>query len=628
MKVYTVIPISRGINQETLTYFGPDTVPLGSLVSIPLRKKSQYAIVIDEAPIPENKSEIKSSTFTLKKIGKVVNEHFLPKAFFDAASRTAHYYGAPTGSILQNMIPSFVLEHGAKIPSVIQIKTTSTKPEVLVIQDTDQERFAQYKGFIRGEFAKHSSVFFCLPTLEDIRQAKKTLEKGIEKYTCILHSGLSKKELLEAIELISNETHPILIIGTPPFLSIARKGLGSIVLDRENSRSYRTLTRPYIDIRVFVKYFAEHSGIKLLLGDLMLSIDTLWRQKNDEYIELFPLKFRTLTSAECLKVDMKLPKGKFEEGFRVLSRELEALIDKTTEDNERLFIFSARKGLAPTTVCGDCGQVVTCKQCGAPITLYKRKDENIFMCNHCGEKRDTLERCTHCDSWKLQTLGIGAELIEEEIRKRFPNSTVFRIDKDVVKTDKQARTIMRKFEETPGSILVGTEMALLYMEESIENIAVGSIDSLFSLPDFRINEKILYILLTLRTRAQKVFIIQTRNGNEKILDYALKGNVVDFYRDEIEERKKFSYPPYSTFVKLTIEGKRNIVEPEFDSVTEYLQEFEPAPFESANLSARGNVVLNILFRFKATDWPHKDFLKKIITLPRHIMVKVDPESLL
>ncbi len=628
MKLYTVIPISKGVPQETLTYFGGDTISLGALVTIPLRKKSYHAIVIDKAPVPENKSEIKSSTFSLKKIGKVVNEHFLPSTFLSAAVRTATYYGAPTGSILQNLIPKAVLEHAGKIPETAVKKTTATKPEVLVIQDTDQERFAQYKGFIRGEFAKNSSVFFCLPTLEDIRQAKKILEKGIENYTCVLHSGLSKKEFQSAMTMITDETHPILIIATPPFLSIARKGLGSIVLDRENSRSYRTQTRPYVDVRLFVKYFAESSGIKLLLGDLMLSIEALWRQKNDEYVELFPLKFRTLTSAECLKVDMKLPKGVFEEGFRVLSRELEALIDKTTEDSERLFIFSARKGLAPTTVCGDCGQIVTCKQCSAPVTLYKRKDENVFLCNHCGEKRNTLERCTNCDSWKLQTLGIGAELIENEISKRFPKATVFRIDKDSVKTDKQARTIMQKFEDTPGSILIGTEMALLYMEEPMENIAVGSIDSFFSLPDFRINEKILYILLTLRTRAEKVFLIQTRNGNEKILDYALKGNVVDFYRDEIDERKKFSYPPFSTFVKLTIEGKRSVIEPEVASIAEFLKEFDPAPFESANLSVRGNSVFNILFRFKATEWPHSDFLKKITTLPRHILVKIDPESLL
>lgn len=631
MKVYTVIPIAKTLGKETLTYFGPEDVPMGSLVEIPLRKKIVHAIIIHEESVSTNKSELKQSHYALKKIGKISNREFLSSTFLEAASYTAHVHGTTTGSVLQALLPKLILENANILSKQLQDskkQERSLKKEFLVVQDGDDDRFAHYKSFIRGEFAKGNSVYFCLPTVEDIKRSKINLEKGIEQYCCVLHSGLSKKEFVHSLELIQNEKHPILILGTTPFLSVQRNGFGSIILDRENSRSYRTQSRPYFDMRVFIKKLAELSRVRLIMGDLMLSIETLYHQKNEVYAELSPMKFRQLTSAQSLLVDMKLPKGEFAPEFRILSKELEALIDKSTEENENLFIFCGRKGLAPITVCGDCGLVVVCKRCGAPVTLYQREAGNIFACNKCGDERGTEERCRHCESWKLETLGIGAEGVEMEIKKRFPNATVFRMDKDNTDTPKKALAIIEKFKTNPGSVLIGTELALFYLSEPIENIAVASIDALLSLPDYRINEKIFYLLLTMRSRASKVFLIQTRNAQAKIFDYALKGNLSDFYRQEIDERHKFKYPPFSQFIKLSIEGNRTAVEKEVENLTEFFKEWNPAPFESITLSKKGNVIIHILFRFEARIWPDNAFLEKIKSLPPQIAVRVDPENLL
>jgi primosomal protein N' len=52
------------------------------------------------------------------------------------------------------------------------------------------------------------------------------------------------------------------------------------------------------------------------------------------------------------------------------------------------------------------------------------------------------------------------------------------MDKDNVKTQKQAIKIIDKFYQTTGSILIGTEMALPYLNKKIENSAILSIDNL------------------------------------------------------------------------------------------------------------------------------------------------------
>jgi primosomal protein N' (replication factor Y) len=627
MQVYTVIPITKGIGKETLSYFGPDSIDLGSLVNIPLRSKTRNAIVVEKRDIGTEKANIKSSTFALRKIGKVVAESLLSSGFMEAARLTATFSACTTGAILAHVVPKLVLEYPSKKPSPKRLKE-GVRREPLVLQADDQDRIAHYKSFIRGEFARNASVFFCVPTIEDIRFIKDEIGKGISDYTAIFHSGLSKKEFQRELDKVLDKSHPVLILGTPAFLSIERDDVGSIILDRENSRSYRVQTRPYFDLRVFVKHFATCSSRKLIFGDMMLSVEALYKLKNDEYSELSPIKSRLLSSAENLLVDMKGEKNKIIKDFRVLSLELEALIDKTKEESEQLFIFSGRKGLAPVTVCGDCGQVVTCRVCSAPVVLYSSKSRNFFKCNKCGEERDSMERCTNCDSWKLTTLGIGIELVESEIKKKFPNIKILRIDKETIKTEKKAQEIVKKFEDSPGSILLGTEMALVYLKHSVENVAVASIDSLLSIPDFRINEKIFYTLLTLRGRARKVFVVQTRNASNTIFDYALKGNITDFYREEVDDRKKFSYPPFSIFIKLSIEGRDSTARMEAERIATIFEEESPIVFESRALSKRGGSVVNILIRLPASSWPNLDIIKKIESLPLSVAIRVDPETLL
>src|SRR6185503_2746949 len=121
------------------------------------------------------------------------------------------------------------------------------------------------------------------------------------------------------------------------------------------------------------------------------------------------------------------------------------------------------------------------------LVLHKEKNgKRIFICHHCGAERDTLAKCPNCNSWKLRPLGIAIDTIAGELEKKFPGREVFELSKDTAKTPKQAREIIKKFESRPGSILLGTEMALLYLSNPIPYTAVISIDSLLSVPEFRI----------------------------------------------------------------------------------------------------------------------------------------------
>lgn len=651
MQIITVIPISRGISKDTLTYFAKEEVSLGSIVSIPLRNKKSYGLVVECREAEELKSELKSLSYSIKKIDlpsgsreNVGSYSFLSKSFIESAKKIADYNASSLGAVLSVLIPTSILTNSQNLRYVQKKPPSGVFHEVMLLQSDDEERYATYKSFIREEFARGHSVIFCLPTTEDLLNASGTLEKGIEKFTYTLHGSLPKKEIVKKWKEIVESSHPLLVVCTGSFLSLPISNLGSIILEKESSRSYKMQSRPFIDTRQAVEVIAKDLNIRLILGDTLLRIETLWDQKNGSknttYSELSPLKFRFLVTTNCEIVNMRSPQDMKKKEFAIFGDRLKQIIKNSIENNEHIFLFCGRKGLFPMTVCSDCGTVVVCKNCKAPVVLYSRNEvpitpsktstnkNNLFVCHHCGERRDASELCVHCNGWRLNPLGIGTERVATEISNLFPNSKVILMDKENIKTHKQAVKLRELFYSTPGSIMVGTEMAINYLNQKIENVAVVSMDSYFSIPDFQINEKIFHILLSLRTISQKNMTIQTRQENTKIFEYIVRGNLIDFYRDEIEDRKEIGYPPFTTYIKITMEGEKSLIKKEMEKIAEFLKPYELNIFDAWNPGNKSRFTIHGLISLPRGKWVDKALLEKLRTLPQHCMIRIDPTTLL
>jgi len=633
MFIIEVIPISRGITKETLSYFSAERISPGSLVSVPLRKKTVNALVVSARDARDAKSEIRGSDYEMKKIGEFKSEKFLSESFIKSAIAIADFSVSSVGSVLNFLIPKITLENASDLkPKEAVVRPGDLGYDQITIQSDDEERFANYRSLIREEFARKHSVFFCLPTAPDVKRASELLPKGIEEYTYVFYGSLSKKKILEQWKAVLSEEHPVLIIATGLFFSIDRKDVGTVIVENESSRSYKLSFRPFIDVRVFAEIFAKERKAKFFVGDTLLKTETIFRLKQGELNEFVPAKFRSLSPAENRIIDMrnfrKGPNGKFE----VISSELAELIKNSHLASQNLFIFSARRGIAPQTVCGDCGEVVKCNRCHSPISLHKAHsgdgNQNFFFCHACGEKRSAEEKCPICNSWKLRPLGVGIELLEQELSQKFPLIKIFRIDKDKTPTAKAAEKEAAKFYASPGSILLGTEMSLPYLSKKIDNTAIASLDSLFALPDFRIHEKILHLLLRVRSLTVSLLLVQTRLPEEHVLEYALKGNLIDFYREEIAAREMFHYPPFTILIKISLSGTRASVNKEMEKLKNFLLPYETEIFQAFSEDSRGVFTMHALTRLPKGAWVDRTLLKKLLALPPQFRIAVDPESLL
>ncbi|MEK7227423.1 MAG: hypothetical protein AAB641_00850 [Patescibacteria group bacterium] len=612
MREVKVVPISKNAGPETLSYFSFAQPSPGTLVQVPVRKNLGIAVVERSRDVKDAKADIRRADFALKKIPKknIFDAGFSPQ-FLSAVKETATYYATSAGALFAILLPKILLE---KPELFFKNKNGARKSgnrrakEAILLQMETEERFSQYRAMVRQCFAKKTSIMFVVPTHLDALKAMERLSQGIAEYVYVFTLKEKLDKARNAWVGAASESHPILFITTPAGLAFERRDLDTIIMERENSRAWRTLSSPYIHFKVFIEKLAQETGRELILGDSVLSLETLWywKEKGAEQGELSLVRWR-LPAAPSTLVDVSTSANKDGE-FEIFSRELKGLIKKALEEKEKIFLFGMRKGLSPTTVCGDCGLILPCLNCGAPVVLHRQSGGGtIYICHACGTRRESSTTCGYCGSWKLVPLGIGVEKIAVEARKLFPNANVYLLDKDHAPTDRQVLGIMKRFDES-GGILVGTELALLHIEKIPYNTLVSA-DSFFSIPDFGVNEKIFYLTSRLREIAEKETIVQTRNIGKQVLTWAALGNIIDFYTNEIEERKALLYPPFSIFIK--------VIAPNVLAVKDRFLKWHPDVYKDS-----------LIMRIPREEWPNQELLETLSLLGPQFLIKVDPESII
>jgi primosomal protein N' len=635
MHVVHVIPIARGIGKETLSYFTAKPPLEGSIVSVPLRKRTVRAVVIAHEEVREAKSSLRQSRYPLRKAGTLQAQALLSPEFMQAVKETARHFVGTTGATLSAITPTLLWKeralHSFAPPASVVRPSFAAENERLVLQAETDERMARFRSIVRESFARHQSTIICVPSVQEGEFVAEQLGKGISAYVFVFHGSLTKKELLKRWSSVRALHHPVVIVCTPPFLAIERGDVSTIIIEHEDAPGYKQVIRPYIDLRFFIERVARAKRIRLILAGLPLSIETRYRHEKGVLEALIPLKLHPRSSVDIEIADVRTttkPTDRSGKEFQALGVRLKQLIEYTTHTNRNLFIFVARRGLAPLTVCGDCGNPVTCEGSNEPAVLYRGLSGNLFVCHSTGESRSAQERCRVCGSWRLQSIGIGAQRLEDEIDRLFPKAQLFTLESTTVRTHAQAKTLVEKFYKTKGGILLGTEMALPYLTKPISAVAAASVDTLLSHPEWCMSEKTFALLLSLRDRASEAVLIQTRRPEEKIIQYALEGDTTRFYREELEWRKLLHYPPFTTLIKISTRGSEHRIHAETEFLENHFADYKLHIYLPVIHSTRSWYSVHGLLRVPENAWPDEKLHALLSELPPHFSVTVNPRQLL
>lgn len=653
MKILSVLPLKKGVLKGNLSYFSALDIKEGHIVEIPIKNKKNLALVISAEELKETKGDVKKMDFNLRKISENKGESIFLKEFLETTFDVAKYFVQNKNNTVSALIPKIFLEEYdtlAKNKNTDKTETSSSnkspiKSEKLLLQSPFEERISVYKTMVRESFARNKSVFLILPTVSDIEKFSKYLQKGIEQFTFVMHSGISaKKNIANYLKIISS-SHPLFIISTPAYLSIPKKDIGTIILEHENSNAYKTIGRPYIDLRIFAEIYASKINARFVLADDILRYETIGRKEKDSLLPFHPLSYRIDFDG---KIEIENPRKKEEteekKEFKIFSEKTLENISTVVQNGKKVFVFSLRKGLATMTVCRDCGETESCKSCGAPLVLYMSHagEKRMFVCNKCEKYEGSEKLCSNCGSWNLSPLGIGTDTVYEELRKHFPKEKIFKLDKETAGTKKGAEKIIKDFNKSEGAILIGTEMAFFYLnEEDTEKFSlsvVASFDSLWSIPNFKMGEKIIQILLSIISHTSKKIIIETKNEDDEILHAVKSGNLTSLIKEELENRKKLGYPPFKRFIKISRLADKEETLKTKKYLAQTFQEYSPEIFSGFVTKLRDKYVTNMLIKTNPPNWSLKELsttgnidenlYQKLSLLPPIFNIFIDPDDLL
>ena len=630
MNLCAIAPLSRGLQKEALHYFSAKDVPIGSLVSIPLRGKATLGIVLESSPLEKEKSAVRRSGAPLKKISKIIAPSYLSPLFIEAVRETALYHASTVPATLTLLLPSDYTQSAGPYPP-LSARISNTPAEVQALQEDDTERYAYYKRLVREAFARSHSLVLIVPTIADLGRAHKELSRGIGEHVFLLHSSLSQKDFTKNAHTLLTSEQPTLLIASPIGLPFLRSDVDTVIIDRESASSYKMIARPFIDVRIFARALCLNTKIRLILGDTLLRTETLHEIDEGSIIPASTIKYRLTTKAKCEIIDMRAEErealSKKEKG-RAIGRVLKDALSEILSRKGRSVLLTARKGLSPTTVCSDCGETIQCPRCSTPFVLHRVHGEFVYACHRCGHSEVPPEGCPSCGSWKLTLLGIGIEKAADELSFLFPKAPFLRIDSDVTRGKQSVQKVVDEFYATPGSILLCTELALPYLTDTVELTGVISVDSLLVIADFRMHHRIMSLLARLRGLAQDRFIVETRDALHPLFTHAITGALIEFYRSDSADRERFHYPPYSVLIKITRTGRRDPVLDDMEELMSALKKYGPTLYASYESAVRGLVTMNILLSITPERWPEHTVITLLRSLPPDFSVDVDPVNIL
>ncbi len=164
----------------------------------------------------------------------------------------------------------------------------------------------------------------------------------------------------------------------------------------------------------------------------------------------------------------------------------------------------------------------------------------------------------------MSPVGLGTELVEEEIQKIFPEARLARADRDEIQNRADLEALIQDMENGETDILIGTQMIAKGLDFPKLNL-VGLVlaDVGFNLPDFRATERSFQLITQVSGRAGRHVkpgenpgrvIVQTFNPDHPSLVFAKNHDFESFASQELTHRQPLNYPPYGKITSFRLQG--------------------------------------------------------------------------
>ena len=403
-----------------------------------------------------------------------------------------------------------------------------------------------------------------LVMVPEIALATQVVRRFVDRFpgqVAVLHSRQTVSERYEIWQGIAAGEIPV-VVGPRSVLFTPVENLGVIVIDEEHDASYKQDSEPRYHARAVASFLAAQHGASVVLGSATPAIESYWRAARGDYRLLtLPERVGPIRGSgqsqrlELPEVDIVDLKAELRQGHTgLLSRQLEAHIQRSMSRGEQSILLLNRRGMSTVVLCRQCGHRLECPQCDIPLVFHKDRQEMI--CHRCDYREAPPAACPECGG-RLDFFGAGTQRVEDETRRMFPGARVMRWDQDAVRQSGGYARMLALVEQGQVDIVVGTQMVSKGFDlPGVTSIGVVQADSLLYLPDFRSAERTFQLLTQVAGRAGRrgpgsTVVFQTYTPEHYAILAASKHDYLQFYGDEIAFRQDFRFPPFYRMARFT-----------------------------------------------------------------------------
>lgn len=370
----------------------------------------------------------------------------------------------------------------------------------------------------------------------------------------VLHSMQAKVARFDTWNRIALGENRI-VIGTRSTIFTPFKDLGIIVVDEEHDASYKQGDGLRYSARDLAVYRARELQIPCILGSATPSLETIHNVHRERYA-ISRLTHRPgmaqLPTFRILDI-----RGHVLDGG--MSEVLIGNIRQHLDNYGQVLVLINRRGYSRSLLCHDCGWYGQCEDCEVTLTYHEQPFARL-ICHKCLRHYPIPKTCPDCDSEEIAQVGAGTQRTEETLRARFPDVPIYRVDRDVVTTNKKMESLMRDLSIKREGILVGTQMlAKGHHFPEVTLVAVLGADTGFLSSDFRAPERTAQLIMQVAGRAGRAgrhgeVWIQTYDPDNPDLTSLVTDGYHGFVETERRIRQNAEFPPFAHLAMLRAEG--------------------------------------------------------------------------
>ncbi|GHU08353.1 hypothetical protein FACS189431_4450 [Alphaproteobacteria bacterium] len=601
MNYYEVSPYGIvGKDFLVLTYVFSSTLPVGSVVEIPVGKRKFVGVVMQPVVRP---------SFECKEVTRVLADRPLPAALMSLHKWLAEYYTTHPSTVWQTMLPAglnksrrviasaatqssldrhvagaprddkrafgFTSDQSDAITKLLQMKSGTA----LLHGITGSGKTEVYKALAMEAATRGKSSIILVPEISLTAQLVGEFQRDFE-HVIVTHSKQPEAERHAVWTKALNAAEPTIVIGPRSALFMPLANIGLIVIDECHEPSYKQEKAPrYSALRAASKLCefviasaatqssttkpgsprsARDDSCRLILGSATpLVTDYFAAQKlNRPIIEMNRLakKDAIRPTTEIIDMTKRANFGK----SQIFTTPLIAEMTRVLDAKKQVLLFHNRRGTASVTLCENCGWSAQCPRCFVPLVLHA--DKHQLRCHICGHAEKPPTSCPDCHNADIIHRGIGTKRIEEETRRLFPDARIKRFDGDTIKGE-GVHDLFNDLRTGEIDVIIGTQTIAKGLDlPNLALVGIAQADAGLMLPDFSSAERTFQLIAQATGRVGRSSdktraIIQTYQPAHPAVRFGVAQDYKGFYDYEIIHRKKGHFPPFSHLLKLTCSYK-------------------------------------------------------------------------